>query len=287
MPWLLKRTGTYSLLAVIFLAVFLLSGCDSNQAPNKPQVQKPVATPAEITTKPSEPTKESQAEPQGEIKQPSRDMYKVVNVVDGDTLDVDLNGKTERLRLIGIDTPETVDPRKEVQCFGTEASNKAKVVLGGKIVSLEADNTQGERDKYQRLLRYVYLEDGTSFNKLMIAEGYAHEYTYQSNPYKYQAAFKEAEKQARENKKGLWNPDACPTEFCGDNSCNNGETCSACSKDCGSCPIPPPLPNGYECNCSKTCAQMKCEEAQYQLNKCGCKQRDADKDGIACDSQCQ
>ncbi len=137
-------------------------------------------------------------------REPERISARVIRVIDGDTLEIDLEGKTERLRLIGIDTPETVDPRKKIQCFGKEASRKAKELLQDQQIWLETDNTQGERDKYQRLLRFVYLEDGTLFNQLMIAEGYAHEYTYQNNPYRYQAEFKEAERQARINKKGLW-----------------------------------------------------------------------------------
>jgi len=143
-----------------------------------------------------------------EIKQGS-ELYQVISVVDGDTIKVDINGSTETLRLIGMDTPETVDPRKVVQCFGEEASKKAKETLTGKKVRLEADPTQGELDKYQRLLRYVFLEDGTLYNKWMIQEGYAHEYTYQNNPYKYQTDFKEAERTAREGKKGLWSDDTC------------------------------------------------------------------------------
>jgi len=134
--------------------------------------------------------------------------YTVSRVVDGDTIDVSIEGKIERLRLIGVDTPETVDPRKPVECFGTEASNKAKSVLTGKKVSLESDNTQGERDKYDRLLRYLFLEDGTNFNLLMVKEGYAHEYTYDL-PYKYQTEFKNAQKLAEANKVGLWSPNTC------------------------------------------------------------------------------
>ncbi len=137
--------------------------------------------------------------------------YGVVKVVDGDTIDVSIDGKVERLRLIGIDTPETVDPRKPVECFGAEASNKAKLVLTGKNVYLESDNTQGERDKYDRLLRYVFLEDGTNFNLLMIKEGYAYEYTYDL-PYKYQDEFKLAQKNAEINKKGLWASGVCEEE---------------------------------------------------------------------------
>lgn len=137
------------------------------------------------------------------------DLYPVAQVVDGDTIKVDIDGKIITLRLIGIDTPETVDPRKPVQCFAREASNRAKEILSGKKVRLEADKSQGELDKYNRLLRYVFLEDGTFYNKIIIAEGYAHEYTYQSNPYKYQIEFKQAETEAREGKRGLWSADTC------------------------------------------------------------------------------
>jgi micrococcal nuclease len=137
------------------------------------------------------------------------DLYKVVKVVDGDTIKVNIKGQIETVRLIGLDTPEIVDPRKTVQCFALEASNKAKEMLSDKNVKLETDSTQGELDKYGRLLRYVFLEDGTLYNKFMIAEGYAHEYTYQSNPYKYQAEFIAAEVSARENQKGLWSATTC------------------------------------------------------------------------------
>ena len=136
------------------------------------------------------------------------DAYQVVKVIDGDTLVVNINGKAETLRLIGINTPETVDPRKAVECFGKEASSKAKAVLAGRTVRLEADPSHGERDKYNRLLRYVFLADGTNFNKLMISQGFAYEYTY-NLPYKYQTEFKLAEKQAREGKKGLWADGVC------------------------------------------------------------------------------
>ncbi len=136
------------------------------------------------------------------------DLFLVVSVVDGDTIKVNIGGTVETLRLIGIDTPEVVDPREPVQCFGVEASNKAKELLSGKMVRLEADPTQGERDTYGRLLRYVFLSDGTNFNKLMIEQGYAFEYTY-NLPYKYQAEFKQAENYARTNKLGLWADNTC------------------------------------------------------------------------------
>lgn len=145
----------------------------------------------------------------GSSIEPSEEQfYDVVKVVDGDTIDVKINGKVQRIRLIGINTPESVDPRKPVECFGKEASNKAKEILQSKRVKLEADMSQDDQDKYHRLLRYVFLEDGTNFNRLMISEGYAFEYTYYL-PYKYQTEFKQAEKEAREAKKGLWANNTC------------------------------------------------------------------------------
>ena len=138
--------------------------------------------------------------------------YQVTRVVDGDTVKVNINGQEETLRLIGINTPETVDPRKPVECFGVEASNKAKELLTGKSVKLEADASQGERDYYGRLLMYVFLPDGTNFNKLMISDGYAYEYTY-NKPYKYQSEFKQAQKLAQDNKRGLWADGVCVEEI--------------------------------------------------------------------------
>jgi micrococcal nuclease len=134
--------------------------------------------------------------------------YSVTEVVDGDTIKINMSGIVTTLRLIGLDTPETLDPRKPVQCFGKEASNKAKELLSGKKVRIEKDSTQGELDKYGRTLAYVYREDGLFYNKYMIEQGYAHEYTY-NTPYKYQADFKAAEKSARENQRGLWSPNTC------------------------------------------------------------------------------
>ena len=88
--------------------------------------------------------------------------------MDGDTIDVIINGQEERLRLIGVDTPETKDPRKPVQCFGVEASSKATELLLNKKVRLEFDSSQSKRDKYNRLLAYIYREDGLFYNKWII-----------------------------------------------------------------------------------------------------------------------
>jgi micrococcal nuclease len=133
---------------------------------------------------------------------------RVTRVVDGDTIDVRLDGREERVRLIGINTPESVDPRRPVECFGQEASAYAKALLSGQTVALEADSSQADRDQYGRLLRYVWLDDGRLFNQVMIAEGYAYEYTYDL-PYKYQALFRAAQQAAQAAGRGLWSPQTC------------------------------------------------------------------------------
>jgi len=138
-------------------------------------------------------------------------LYPVIKITDGDTIDVSIDGQKQTIRLIGLNTPETVDPRKPVECFGKEASNKAKELLTGKRVVIEKDDSQGTYDKYQRLLAYVFLEDGTNFNKWMIENGYGYEYTY-NLPYKYQKEFKMAQEQAKAQGKGLWANNACQKE---------------------------------------------------------------------------
>jgi micrococcal nuclease len=133
----------------------------------------------------------------------------ITNVVDGDTVDVEFeDGGPERIRLIGIDTPETVDPRKPVQCFGREASAHAHELLDGQSVAIELDPSQGERDIYGRMLAYVWLSDGRDFGEVIIADGFAHEYTY-SLPYEHIDAYKAAETQAIANQAGLWSPATC------------------------------------------------------------------------------
>lgn len=126
----------------------------------------------------------------------------VTKVIDGDTIVV--NDKLT-VRFIGIDTPETVDPRRPVACFGKEASNKTKSLLSGKDVILQKDVS--ETDKYGRLLRYVFLPlpDGQNLfvNDYLVREGYAKVLTYPPDV-KYNEQFRQAEREARENKRGLW-----------------------------------------------------------------------------------
>lgn len=150
----------------------------------------------------------SSLEKQIAVSIPEGKLHAIVRVIDGDTVVVQINGIAEKVRLIGLDTPEIVDPRKPAECFGKEASDEAKRILNGKHVLLETDPSQDARDKYGRRLAYVFLPDGANFNEMMIKSGYGYEYTY-NLPYKYRTEFKRAEKNARENKRGLWAEKVC------------------------------------------------------------------------------
>jgi micrococcal nuclease len=121
----------------------------------------------------------------------------VTRVVDGDTIVVAGVGT---VRLIGVDTPETVDPRTPVQFFGKEASEFTRRMVGGKVVRLEFD-AQGT-DKYQRTLSYVYLPDGTFLNAEIVKQGYGHAYV--KYPFKYLDQFRGYERDAQEGRRGLW-----------------------------------------------------------------------------------
>lgn len=124
--------------------------------------------------------------------------HQVVRVIDGDTI---LLSTGEKVRFIGVDTPETVDPRKPVEYLGKEATEYNRKLVGSNKVRLEFDVQ--ERDKYGRLLAYVYLPDGTFVNAELVKNGYARVATYPPNV-KHQDLFLKLEREARENNRGLW-----------------------------------------------------------------------------------
>jgi len=120
------------------------------------------------------------------------------HVIDGDTIQLD---DSRKVRLIGVDTPETVHPQKEVEYYGKEASDFTKSMLEGKEVYLEYDVQP--TDKYGRTLAYVWLSDGTLFNELLVLKGFAQVSTYPPNV-KYVERFTMAQKQAIEANADLW-----------------------------------------------------------------------------------
>jgi micrococcal nuclease len=137
------------------------------------------------------------------------DSARVVRVVDGDTIRVDLNGVEETVRLVGVNTPETVDPRRPVECFGKEASNAMKELLLNQVVRLESDPTQSDRDRYSRLLRFVFLPDGTDIGLALIQEGLAVESLYSNVPHRYYEQYITAQAEAEAAERGFWSQNAC------------------------------------------------------------------------------
>ena len=145
----------------------------------------------------------------------------VTRVVDGDTIEVEITGRTGGpgageaaigedydVRLIGIDTPESVKPDSPVECFGKEASDAATALLEDEEVTLVKDIE--ETDQYDRLLRYVYLGDEMA-NARLVVNGYATAYTYPPNV-RHADLFVDLERDARESDRGLWSPDTCDGE---------------------------------------------------------------------------
>ncbi|HEY4694352.1 MAG TPA: thermonuclease family protein [Candidatus Nanoarchaeia archaeon] len=171
---------------VIVLGVFLLvQGVNDNKSDGKKDESKTSVGGSQ------------EAESSQETATSQEDLFLVTKVVDGDTIEIE-GGK--RVRYIGIDTPETVDPREEVQCFGKEASEKNKQLVENKKVKLEKDVS--EFDQYSRLLRYIYVGN-TFVNELLVKEGFARASSYPPDV-KYQDKLSAAEQFARENNKGLW-----------------------------------------------------------------------------------
>jgi micrococcal nuclease len=249
---------------VLMLLVLTGSFAPDAPAPAAPQGQSQAATTTSANAPAAPPT------PAGSVT------YAVAKVIDGDTISVSIHGAKETVRLIGIDTPETVDPRKPMQCFGKEASDKTKELLAGQRVVLEKDPSQGEYDKYGRTLAYVYRADGLFVNEYLVAQGFAHEYTYDA-PYKYQAEFKAAQAEARLLGRGLWAPNAC--------------SAFAPKASVAAPPAPAAGSGGYSCSSNLyNCADFATHaEAQSVYEACGGASNDvhwldSDKDGIACES---
>lgn len=134
--------------------------------------------------------------------------YPVTHVVDGDTIDIAVSTTTVRIRLIGINTPESVDPRRPVECFGKEASGFLKTFLEGRSVFLASDPSQDNYDKYGRLLRYLFRDDGLPVNAVLVAMGYAQEYTYRT-PHLFQSEFRTLQAEAQTTGAGLWSAETC------------------------------------------------------------------------------
>lgn len=132
--------------------------------------------------------------------------YQVVKIVDGDTIKVQMGDEVKTVRIIGVDTPETKDPRKPVQRFGQEASDFTTSLLDGEKVYLEPDQGEDlEHDRFERVLAHVWRASDKSLVALtIIKEGYG--FYYSKYPFRqdYMNLYRDAERDAREHKRGLW-----------------------------------------------------------------------------------
>jgi len=141
-----------------------------------------------------------------EIREAKPAGRQVTRVVDGDTLILSPN---DRVRLIGVDTPETVHPKKMVECYGKEAKEFTRSTVAGQKIRLVLDDANAGRrhkDRYGRTLGYVYLQDGMMLNAELVRRGFAHAYT--RFPFRYLVEFRRLEQEARGRGVGLWS--SCP-----------------------------------------------------------------------------
>jgi endonuclease YncB( thermonuclease family) len=214
----MKFSGTLrGVILLLLLAAVILAGVLLNDSSTKKMVDETVEEIQHVTAD-SSPTPRATRSPipiveEEESPIPSgsitvneggvvREHTKVVRVVDGDTIEIEGG---QKVRYIGIDTPETVSPGKPVQCYGKEATEKNKQLVEGQEIDMEKDVS--EKDSFGRLLRYVYV--GTTFvNHYLVEQGFAYAATFPPDV-KFQDMFVEAQQEAREGKLGLWNA-GCP-----------------------------------------------------------------------------
>jgi micrococcal nuclease len=137
------------------------------------------------------------------VQQANPGLYTINHYIDGDTIAVNMNGSVETIRMIGVDTPETHKPNTPVQCYGPEAAEHTKQMISkfGKV-RLQADPLDTNRDRYGRLLRYVFLPDGTLVDEQNIKQGYG--FAYLSFPFTKKAQFAADQRAAQAAKLGLW-----------------------------------------------------------------------------------
>ncbi|MGR9050774.1 thermonuclease family protein [Halobacillus faecis] len=271
---------------LLVLSIFLLTGCTETQPveeESESQTQQSQNSEASAPLEKEEealPEKDSKTSDEG--KQPGDVDATVTNVVDGDTIDIMIDGREERVRLLLVDTPETVHPDKPVQPFGPEASNFAKEKLSGKEIRFEYDGPK--RDHYDRLLGYVWV-NGENFNQHLLEKGlarYAYEY---DPPYALSASMKNAETRAKQQGKGIWSMEGYVTDegFQQDSS-SKEEEIPAPSPYEGSLPYDP---QGPDRDCGDFSSQ---EEAQAFYEAAGGPDQDPhrldghDQDGLVCES---
>ncbi len=211
----------------------------------------------------------------------------VTRVVDGDTIKINLNGREETVRLLLVDTPETKHPSKPVQPFGPEASNFATRTLSGKQIELEYDGPK--RDKYDRLLAYVWV-DGKMFNQMLLEQGLARLAYVYDPPYTHYQTYMKAQNRAKRAERGIWSRDGYVTDEgfyyqSGANASSGSNTRgNSSAQQTGDLPYDP---NGPDRDCSDFDTQ---QQAQNFFEAAGGPESDphrldgSDNDGKVCES---
>lgn len=214
------RIRSLLILLSAFTLLFINLACDDNDSaePTPPRARRATAVGKRVSPTAAQPTRADADRPPvaptltspvapPSAAQPHEEIAQVVEVIDGDTIDVLMRGVRYRIRYIGIDTPETKDPGRLVEPFGPEASAKNAELVGGKTVRLEKDVS--ETDRYGRLLRYVWVGD-LMVNAELVRLGYALVSTYPPDV-KYQDLFLRLQQEAREAGRGMWAEETAPT----------------------------------------------------------------------------
>lgn len=236
----------------------------------------------EIATKKVPTTTKNQTQSSPNTISPEQYWHKVTKVVDGDTVKALIDGQEQTIRIIGIDTPESTI---EHECYGDEASAKAKEFLTGKWIQIQADSTQDNKDKYSRLLRYVYFDNGTDFGKRLIEEGYAYEYTY-SKPYKHRDDYLATQAYSKSKPFGLWKKETCNGQKTKVQSAPVSAPTPAPTPAPSTVPAPAPAPvtnssSAYYANCTEArnagVAPIYSGQPGYSTKL------DRDRDGVACE----
>lgn len=233
MPFVRPLLGRIHASVVVWLVAIALAGCSAAAAPALPggaaspadpppgastdrtlmtagiPMPVPTATPAPPSTTPvpaATPIPTPTFGPTGQTVQ-----ARVNRVVDGDTIEVEVDGVLAKVRYIGVDTPETKDPNSPVEPFGPEASAANAALVDGRVVLLEKDVS--ETDRFGRLLRDVWIKDGDEWllvNLLLVRQGYAAVSTFPPDV-KYVDELFVAEREARDAGRGLWGAEPAPT----------------------------------------------------------------------------
>jgi len=235
--------------------------------------------PADPTTPPlaaagaASPTEEPRAPAPALL--PECEPAEVVRVIDGDTISVRIGATTETVRLIGVDAPETVHPERPPEPFGEEARDYLSALLAGGTVCLERDVT--ERDRYGRLLRYVWLPDGTLVNEALLLAGLAVVTTYPPDVKYVESRFLPAQEAARNEGRGVWG-EPPPTRAPAPAGPSEPRTSAA---------FEPPacyVPGRNSCNCSDFSSRAHAQWFHETLDPADVNRLDGDGDGLACES---